>query len=140
MVRAMRKGRFLTPLVTEDLNDGVHFRLVKPLVYVAKNGRRYVVPTGFVTDFFSIPPVIRALLPKSEKGNRAAVLHDAAYQGVIDVPTRGAADCLLLEAMEACDVRWTRRHLIYRGVRLGGWASYRRKQKHPCSTNSCATS
>jgi hypothetical protein len=126
------KGEFLTHLIVEDTGDGEHWLLHEPLVYRARSGVKYTVPAGKITDLFSIPRAVRGLLPKSEKGNAAAVIHDGAYSREISplVADRGTADGLLNEAMEACGVGAFRRRLIFIGVRVGGhWAWAEKQQK-----------
>ena len=118
---------FLTELKVKDLGDGTRWQLTAPLI--AKDAVcTYVVPTGFVTDFASLPGWMfwRA---KSGKWNRAAVLHDSAYSHELmmqptRVLTRADADRLFLDGMEACGVNTVTRHVFYWAVRIaggGGW-------------------
>lgn len=78
------------------------------------------VPAGFVTDFFSIPPPIQWLLPKTQNGNQSSVLHD--YLCVIQDRPRSEIDRIFLESMKVLGVNRFKRWLIYRGVRL--WALF----------------
>ena len=86
-----------------------------------------VVPSGFITDFASVPLAIQMFLPKSI-GRRAAVLHDYLYRtnGEGGRYTRYEADCIFLEALGVLKVRATRRYALYWGVRAGGWCTWSR--------------
>ncbi len=114
----MARGGFLTPLHLDDI-DGEHFVLLTPLIYRSADKALYAVPAGFPTDFASVPRGLWNILPKHGRQDKPAVLHDFLYakNGV----TRAQADALFLEAMEAADVGWFARHVMYAGVRVGGW-------------------
>lgn len=119
------KGRFLSDLVMKDLGDGEHFELYFPLEYVSIAGVHYVVPTGFVTDLNSSPRFMWRLYAKSNKANRAAVLHDFLYATAI-VP-KDTADHLYREASEACGVhavvRWCAFQAVHRFGK-GAWQQH----------------
>jgi len=101
------------------------------------------VMKGDTTDFFSIPVVARWLIPKSGKGNQAAVVHDKGYKtGKLTVrvgdktksvpATRSAIDSMLLEGMHVLKVNRFKREVVYHSVRMGGfvvWNNYRRKER-----------
>lgn len=134
---------FLTPLDLEFI-DGHLWSLTAPLEYHlgAVDGPEYVqVPTGFLTDFTSIPRGLWNLLPPTGRYGKAAVVHDFLYQDrvirsgtlVFRLCDRGEADKIFLEAMGVLGVGWLTRHTIYAGVRLGGWLPwnrYRRSDKN----------
>lgn len=111
---------FLTPLRFEDEN-GLPFTLIDPLVYESDVlfASKVVIPAGFQTDLASIPRALWNVLPPVGAYDRAAVVHDFLYRhgGV----TRVQADGAFLEAMQVCGVGSFRRHLIWLGVRAGGW-------------------
>lgn len=102
--------------------------------YELADGRRVIPAHGFRTDFASVPKPLRWLLPPAGDGpgaayGPAAVLHDDLYQcGEIDgVPiSRELADLVFLWAMEDLDVATWRRVVLYRGVQLGGYWTWRR--------------
>ena len=83
------------PLQTERLPNGNRM-LLRDLVVVLDAGTRITVPTGFETDYSSVPFVARPLVRWS-KVDIAGVVHDFLYwcpqqavkQGVL---TRGRAD------------------------------------------------
>lgn len=110
------RGRFITTLKIEDLPGG-KVRLLKPLRYRAADGRMFVIPAGFECDKTS------SLLKRRGDHDIAAVLHDWLYStGAV---TRGEADGLYLEAMQALDVSWVISRLYHAGVRVGGWKAWR---------------
>lgn len=51
------KAHFITSLTCSPLDDGIHWRLTKPLKFVDSHGELHVVPTSFVSDFASVPPL-----------------------------------------------------------------------------------
>ena len=52
------KNIFITELETRDCGDGFRI-LTEPLKYIDPDGEMIVVPTGFKTDFASVPPLAR---------------------------------------------------------------------------------
>ena len=52
-------GRFEQDLNATPLEDGVNWRLNSDLVYIDPEGARHVVPSGFITDFASVPELAR---------------------------------------------------------------------------------
>ena len=94
--------------------------LIRPLEYQSREGN-YTAPAGFVTDFASIPQVLRSLLD-SRGTEKAATLHDYLYRKQV-VP-RAMADRLFYDALRSCGVGWIKARLLWAGVRVGGWASY----------------
>lgn len=96
------------------------------------SGDVIIVPNGFVTDFASVPWPASMLIPLSGRHNMAAVVHDFLYSllGEIQSPnnmkkrTRAECDRIFLQALEACKVNIFKRQIMYRAVRLGGWAPW----------------
>lgn len=87
------------------------------------------VPTGFRTDFASVPRGLWNLFPPTGRYAPAAVLHDFLYQtahvGDVEI-SRGYADSVLRRASGDLGVSWMTRTLMYAGVRSGGWIVWRR--------------
>lgn len=117
------RAQFLSPLHLQDI-DGEHFQVLIPLVFRASDGTDYTVPAGAVTDFASVPQALWSLLPPFGDHSRASVLHDWLYQA--GTTTRGKADSLFKDAMQACGVGWFTRQSLYLGVRAGGWVAWKR--------------
>lgn len=126
---AERKDSFLTPLIVEVMPSGRKFRLFKRFMFIWED-KRVSVEAGFETDFASIPRFARMLIPKLGRYNKAAVLHDAAYQDRIEfyIFNRRDSDRLFLAAMVALGVAPWKRRLMYWAVRLGGWAAWRKRK------------
>jgi hypothetical protein len=126
---------FLTPLELEYL-DGHLWKVTSPFEYCigsADSTIKVVIPTGFFTDFASVPRVLWSLFPPTGVYGKAAVVHDWLYQtpSLTDYDfkdpaeswdiTRKECDDILKEAMEVLTVGlWTCR-MVYSGVRMGGW-------------------
>lgn len=114
---------FLTKLVVQ-FEDGKHWTLTAPLVYVTQRGDTFEIPAGFQTDFASIPQALWSLV--GDPGGPwapAAVVHDFLYRSGI-VP-RAEADRTFREAMadlggESAVKRW----LMWGALRLAGWKAY----------------
>lgn len=118
-----RGAEFRSKLETEDVSD-TRFVLLKPLVYYsAVVGREIIVPTGFVTDFASVPrsvPLVYDLT--GGEANRPAVIHDYLY--VSHEVDRATADAVFREAMAVDGQPWWRRTLMWAGVRVFGGKPY----------------
>lgn len=136
-------GGFLSPLRIEEIDgDDRRWRLIDHCMYhlTVPDGPEWVcVDEGFVTDFGSIPRLlwwVRGLSPFG-KLRRAYVVHDRLYQrplvhvrtGGERPVTRKEADRILLEGCHVLGASWLNRRIVYRGVRLGGWASWRRYRR-----------
>lgn len=115
-------SRFLSELDCRGLDDG-RWELLSSLVYDSDVADQVIaVPSGFITDFASVPrvPVIYTLF--GDRAHREAVIHDFLYQ--THLTTKSVADRVFKEAMEvrgkSAFVRWG----MYLGVVLGGKSSY----------------
>jgi hypothetical protein len=100
-------AEFLSDLVVvlsdDTANDGQgEWRLETPLVFRAAGGREFTVPTGFTTDFASVPRLPLAYLFAGNRAHRAAVLHDWLIR--YEVVPRREADNLFREAMRATKI------------------------------------
>jgi len=104
-------GRFLTELDVKRLPDKdgqKQWKLLSPLIYESVNVGIIIVPTGFVTNFVSIPrwPIIYWIFGGTS--DEESVLHDFLYQnphttgGGITVD-RSLADKVLRGARYSCE-------------------------------------
>ena len=101
---------------------------------------RLCVPTGFQTDLGSVPRVFRPLLSVAS-APVAFVVHDFLYSDLSEHSEQGdkmppisrkQSDAVMLALMDHYRTpkwRW-QRSLAYWGVRLGGWAAYRRRKSN----------
>ena len=122
---------FKKPTLVNETSDGRNVVLLEDLVYVAKNGIQYLLPTGSQSDGASTPKAIWNIIPPFGTYWKGTVLHDGAYRNVLQVLNsdgtwalatlaRDQSDDLLLEAMESLNVELLLREAIYEGVHLGG--------------------
>ncbi len=127
---------FTSPLMVSPLNDGRKWQLKRSFTYHIDSrysNNKIEVPEGFITDFASIPRLLRLLIPKLGRYNKAAVIHDALYQGTVRINvTRQEADIIFLDAMEDLGVAKWKRTLMYWAVRIGGFLAWKgRSPKRP---------
>jgi hypothetical protein len=114
----------LTPI---DSGTGRNWRVDEVFSYVAQDKSMVTVPIGFVTDLASIPRFLWSLWPPEGLYTDAAVVHDCCYAQQFF--TRLRCDQILLEAMEDLGVSWWTRHVIYIGVRIGGWMAWKKHEE-----------
>lgn len=114
--------------------DGKRWLVMRGFTYRlgSSTGREFVaIPTGFLTDFASMPLGVVYKSPGG-KWDKPAVVHDCLYksarlsvEGAGSRPvTRKDADDIFKEAMKVAGVGAFDRAVIYAGVRLGGWRAW----------------
>jgi hypothetical protein len=108
--------------------DADQWALVDALVYRGRS-QRFVVPTGFRTDFATVPRVIAWLVPRFGTYTLAAILHDwLCTEGIRSgVVTSRDADGIFRRVMRESGVPVLRRWLMWAGVRWGALADPRRR-------------
>ncbi|OYX72766.1 MAG: hypothetical protein B7Y81_05045 [Caulobacter sp. 32-67-35] len=103
--------------------------LREPWFYCSKVSRDlYAVPSGYVTDFASIPGFAKLLFPPFGTWAEAAVIHDWLY----DVGAKGQkaqADRIFKEAMTDMKVGGLRKTVMHWAVSLGGGGAYRAAER-----------
>lgn len=123
------------------------WELTMPLIWTGTKGDTFVVPTGFVTDFASVPRFLHWLVSPYGAYTRAAVLHDwllvslADWQRQVDNgggmaghdwPTAEPpansrdADGIFRRVMEDLGVPWSTRWLMWAAVRAAALFNPRR--------------
>ncbi len=114
--------RFPNPLIVELLEDRKTWRLVAPFSYLDPQHGLIEVPSGFETDFASVPrlPLTFALL--GAYGHAAAALHDWLYES--GEMTRADADEVFKNALRSSGIARWRTWLMFYGVRLFGSERY----------------
>jgi hypothetical protein len=100
------------------LNDGRTYKLLEPLI-----SNEVVVPTGFITDFASVPRLFWNIVPPNGKYRNAAIIHDYMYVYGIG-GLKKVADDLFLQNMKILGVPWWKRIIMYRAVRFFGRGNY----------------
>lgn len=113
---------FVTDLLVAPVRGTDQRVLRGALVYIAEDGQVYVVPSGFSTDYASIPKFLRSWIDQdSGQIREAAVLHDWLYsQGSLSGVTRMRADALFYEAMRRLGMPMLRARAAWFAVRLFG--------------------
>lgn len=81
------------------------------------------IPAGFRSDLASVPRLVWALVSPWDIALEA-LFHDLLYQQ--QIVKRRVADQTLLSMMEDRRVPWLVRWTVYLGVRVGGWAAWRK--------------
>jgi hypothetical protein len=113
------------PPVVQPFNDGAFWAVVKPFTYtIGQTSYQITVPTGFVTDFASIPAALRGLLSPTGPEGRAAIIHDYLYWE--QSCSREQADWILRLGMIESRVSLVTRQAVYWAVRAMGesaWAA-----------------
>jgi hypothetical protein len=119
-------SRFLTPLRAEK--SGSVWTILQPMIYESDVAQRvFIVPEGFVTDFASVPRIPLAFLLTGDSAHEAAVIHDFIYsRGIV---SRSQADAVFREAAQVTGESGWRSWLMWAGVRLGGWISWRNHEQ-----------
>ena len=114
----------MTKLLVKDLMNG-KFELFSDYVYKTKE---YLikVPKSFVTDYASIPKLLRAIVLPYGKHSGASVVHDWLYSSNCDLDiSREKADRIFLEILKEEKVNFFLRTLMYIAVRKFGRNRFR---------------
>jgi hypothetical protein len=115
-VGALHVFRFAEPI----------YVLTKPIAWKPNPGQEKFaaveVPTGFVTDFASIPRAFWSALRPDGKYTYAAIVHDYLYW--TQTRPRDEADTILKMGMEDFEINSFTIAAIYQGVRVGGGAAW----------------
>ena len=114
----------LTKILVKDLMNG-KFELFSDYVYKTKD---YLieVPKGFVTDYASIPKLLRIIVLPYGKHSGASVIHDWLYSSNCNLEiSREKADKIFLEVLKEEKVNLFLRRLMYIAVRKFGRSRFR---------------
>ena len=114
----------LTKLLVKDLMNG-KFELFSDYMY---RTREYLikVPKGFVTDYASIPKLLRGIVLPYGKHSGASVVHDWLYSSNCNLGlSREKSDKIFLEILKEEKVNFLLRILMYIAVRKFGKSRFR---------------
>ena len=89
--------------------------------------KRIEIPSGFITDFASIPSALWVFVQPFGRHAAAAVVHDYLY-ALKQEGTRKQADFIFRAAMAENGVSFLRRNLMYFAVRLFGGKPFNNNQ------------
>jgi hypothetical protein len=109
--------------LVENFGDGEYWMLKRPLVYrIGQTSLSIEVPSGFVTDYASIPPELQMIMRSTGAYSQAAVVHDYLYW--MQSCTREQSDNVFTIAMRESRVGDVQLRAMYRALRLGGGRSW----------------
>lgn len=112
--------------------DGERWILLTTVVIRLEDGRLLFIPAGFVTNFGSIPRFMRFMLDRMGKSIVAFVVHDWLYSILLDSwwpfndLSRSDCDHILYQLSIQDGESWTDAQLINKGLKLGGWACFKK--------------
>lgn len=121
------------------------WEVCEPWTFVVE-GYKTTIPIGFVTDLFSVPWPISLFIPKDQRDNRPALIHDWLYAtvGLRETSFHGSrvswfqANRALDVAAVKCGLSWIQRELIIAGLMIGSAAVWRKYEFAGYSlTNPC---
>jgi hypothetical protein len=121
-------AKFLSDLDARLKDDDTVWVLDSPLKYQSDIMGLIEVPSGFETDFASVPRVPFVYEAFGDRAHRESVLHDYLYR-IDSIPqaTFDQANDVFLEAMTVRNKGWFVRKMMYWGVCCGGSSSYHKK-------------
>lgn len=137
-----RRAEFLTGLLFEDISTGdeiLRIKLTSPFGFFSDVLLAEVwIPTGFVCDGESIPPLLHSLVPPFGVSRRGAVAHDYLYRhggyqdadGGFRQVSRKVADQVYLELLKLAGLSSWRAYNRYFQLRLYGWFQWNRHRKN----------
>lgn len=128
----MDKKQFPDQLVVTPLPVSGDWQLCQPFSYVTPDMHLITVPKGFITDFASVPRLLRTIYESSGGYSHASVIHDYLYvggavSGKKDI-TRKDADQIFYDAMRASGVPKRRAYLLWAAVRAGGFRAWQKRK------------
>ena len=124
-------SRFTEILVVSPLPDGRNWVIRKDFGYAVgseDSGEVIDLPTGFVTDFASVPRPLWWLYPKWGKYGNAAVIHDYLYWD--QKYNKKKADLIFLEAMKVLGVGKITSFILYKSVSWFGIFAWKSNKRH----------
>jgi len=118
------KGFNSQPQVFIPLGNHEKWILAADLVYNDPEFGLIAIPTGFETDFASVPRIPLVFELCGDLGQAAALVHDYLYtQGNT---TRAQTDRIFKNILLTTGVGKVRSYLMYAGVRCFGWMFWRK--------------
>ncbi len=112
----------VVPYIRNGKWDGINWLTLTEIVFII-NGKRYVIPSGFVTDFASIPKFSRVTINRIGKAVMGFVIHDWLRTGEGQLLTTAECDMALYEFMILLGEGWYTSNKIYYSLRGFGWTA-----------------
>jgi len=120
-------SKFLSDLDGRCIDDKI-WLLLSHLHYESDLLGPIEVPSGFMTDFASVPRVPIAYTLFGNRAHNESVIHDYLYRtDSVPQATYSQANDVFLEAMKVRGKGYFVRYAMYWGVVLGGWTAYHKK-------------
>jgi hypothetical protein len=116
---------FVGPRLTVQEDGDKHWLLTAPLHYQGAVDF-FTVPSGFRTDFASVPRIFQSLVPATGRWTKAAVLHDWLVK--VDNISPRDADGIFRRVLREEGVGPVTRWLMWAGVRWGALANPARRR------------
>jgi hypothetical protein len=115
---------FTSDLLVSPLPDGKRWKLVKEFSYYLdeEGGETIIVPSGFITDFASVPRIFLLILPSTGRYSTASVIHDLLY--TTRERSRKESDEIFYNGMIILGTKKWKAWIMYKSVRLFGWLNY----------------
>lgn len=121
-------AEFITSLDCKLRDEDSIWCLDSPLIYISDIVGKVEVPTGFETDFASVPRIPIAYMLFGDKAHCESVIHDYLYRkDSVPLVSYSQANDVFLEAMKIRGKSFFVRYSMYWGVVLGGWTAYHKK-------------
>mgnify|MGYP003626607069 CR=1 FL=1 len=114
------------PYVRKNVWDGEHWITLTELVVRLEDGARLVIPSGFVTNFGSIPKITKSILERMGKSLRAFVVHDWLYSKQLSIHYKQrVCDKILYDLSREDGESWWDAQMINKGLSVGGWYNFK---------------
>jgi len=125
-------SQFLSELISTPVEDGLKIRLRQAFIYrlgpAGDGAWTITVPSGFVSDYASVPRGLWWLFPPHQYPE-PPVLHDYLYSHL--GYSRAVCDAVFLDALQARQVPRWRRVCMYLAVRFFGWMHRAKRTLEP---------
>lgn len=122
--------KFKGDLIVKSVDDR-SWQIVEPFYFYFDENKKeegVVIPSGFITDFASVPRLLWSIYPPTGRYSKAAVVHDYLYNNGKDMGfDRKFCDKMFLNGMKALDVGYFIRLPMYIGVRMFGFLKFCKK-------------
>jgi hypothetical protein len=96
------------------------FELIHAIRFESGCGKMITVPSGYRTDFASVPRFFHRIVSPVGRHGKAAIVHDWLCDESPKTTDYKDAAAIFDEAMEALGVSWARRKIMVAAVKLGG--------------------
>ncbi|MBK8184729.1 MAG: DUF1353 domain-containing protein [Candidatus Competibacteraceae bacterium] len=121
----MNKQAFPDPLIVSYI-DGRRWMLQAPFRYIDSKYGAITAPTGFITDYASIPRLGWSILGAPEQYALASIVHDCLYS--IQSFPRATADGIFYRGLIESGIDEIRAALFYAAVRCFGCIGWNSKE------------